>query len=848
MAMAREKPRAGDKPGSTGAGWQSADAASHFGVAVNHHQAGRAREAEQHYRQALAADPTHADSLHLLGVLAHQHGRNDIAVDLIGKALAQDERVPEFHYNIGLAYGALGRFAEAATHNRRAVALRPDYAEAHLNLGNALSAQGEHRHAIASYQQALALRPDSPQAHYNIANAFAETGRTAEAIGHYGQALALWPDYAEAHTNLGATLMTQGNTAKAIEHHRAALRLKPELVTALVNLGNALRADGKVSEATDCYRQACARDPSHAEAQNNLGAALMARDELTEAAACFRRALALKPDLTAAAVNLAKVLIGLGDLETALAVTRRLHEAGETPETRALFFVCLRDSRAAPFATPYRSELIRAITEPWGNPRLLTGLAAALLKADPAIGPLIAAPATPDLRGIDTLAHDALLHAHLTSVQVNDANLERLLTAARQTLLNAADDIAADAVLLTFACALGRQCFINEYVFACSDQEARQARLLREFLVAALLDGATVSAGPLAAAACYAPLHHLPDSHALLARAWPDPVRALLAQQVSEPAQEAGIRAAIPRLTAIGDSVSQAVRTQYEENPYPRWTTTAATSKPQPLDAYLRERFPLAPFRPLGKEQLDYLIAGCGTGQQAADVKLTFKDVSLTAIDLSLASLGYAKRKTDALGLRDIAYGQADILGLGALGKTFDVIDSAGVLHHMAEPLAGWRVLVSLLRPGGVMHIALYSTIARRDITAARRFIAERGWPATADGIRQARQAILALPDGAPEKSVTRIDFFSLSDCRDLLFHVQEHTFGMTDIIRFLSDNALEFLGFEIRPHVARQYAQRFPDDPAKTNLDHWNAFEQENPDTFLTMLQFWVQRRDFPP
>ena len=64
---------------------------------------------------------------------------------------------------------------------------------------------------------------------------------------------------------------------------------------------------------------------------------------------------------------------------------------------------------------------------------------------------------------------------------------------------------------------------------------------------------------------------------------------------------------------------------------------------------------------------------------------------------------------TDALGL-PVSYGQADILELGRLGRTFDVVDVGGVLHHMAEPLTGWRVLVSLLRPGGLMRVALYST------------------------------------------------------------------------------------------------------------------------------------------
>jgi tetratricopeptide (TPR) repeat protein len=146
---------------------------------------------------------------------------------------------------------------------------------------------------------------------------------------------------------------------------------------------------------------------------------------------------------------------------------------------------------------------------------------------------------------------------------------------------------------------------------------------------------------------------------------------------------------------------------------------------------------------------------------------------------------------------------------------------------------------------GGLMNIALYSTLARQNITAARGFIAEHGWPATPEGIRAARQAILALPEGAPERRVALIgDFFALSDCRDLLFHVQEHTFGLPEVAAFLAGQELEFLGFEVGTRVERRYADRFPDDPTKTSLDRWHMFEQENPDTFIATYQFWVQKR----
>jgi prepilin-type N-terminal cleavage/methylation domain-containing protein len=58
--------------------------------ALGLHRAGRLDEAEVLYRQILAREPEHAESLHLLGVIAHQGGHHEAAVDLIGRAIARN--------------------------------------------------------------------------------------------------------------------------------------------------------------------------------------------------------------------------------------------------------------------------------------------------------------------------------------------------------------------------------------------------------------------------------------------------------------------------------------------------------------------------------------------------------------------------------------------------------------------------------------------------------------------------------------------------------------------------------------------------------------------------------------
>src|SRR5262249_54071423 len=138
----------------------------------------------------------------------------------------------------------------------------------------------------------------------------------------------------------------------------------------------------------------------------------------------------------------------------------------------------------------------------------------------------------------------------------------------------------------------------------------------------------------------------------------------------------------------------------------------------------IRNQFPHAACHVLGKADVDFLIAGCGTGRQAIETASWFPGARVLAVDLNLANLAYAKRKAEEAGLGGIEYAQADILGLGSIDRRFDVVDAVGGLHDLADPAHGWRVLLSLLRPAGFMRIGLYRRSMREDIGAARALIA----------------------------------------------------------------------------------------------------------------------------
>ena len=165
----------------------------------------------------------------------------------------------------------------------------------------------------------------------------------------------------------------------------------------------------------------------------------------------------------------------------------------------------------------------------------------------------------------------------------------------------------------------------------------------------------------------------------------------------------------------------------------------------------------------------------------------------------------------------------------------------------MDDPLSGWKALVDTLRIGGLMKIGLYSNIARQHIMEARRQIARKKYTTSTRDIRRYREEILNM-DRQSDLEITKVldssDFYSLSACRDLLFHVQEHQFTLPQIEKALNDLGLEFLGFELKQsNVRSKFSKLYPEKDALSSLKLWHQFELKNPNTFRGMYQLWVQK-----
>jgi SAM-dependent methyltransferase len=193
---------------------------------------------------------------------------------------------------------------------------------------------------------------------------------------------------------------------------------------------------------------------------------------------------------------------------------------------------------------------------------------------------------------------------------------------------------------------------MNEYVYPETAAETVEVKKLEQQVEILLEKNHDVAPSIVAALGAYRPLHGYSWSRALRDRDCDDAIKDVVERQISEPFAELSLRPQITSLTPIKDAVSQSVREQYEENPYPRWIRTALVGTGKPIGTVLSSHphhFDLSDYQ--SPECPEILIAGCGTGQHAVTAGSRFKSSRVLAVDLSLSSLSYAKRKTDELDL-----------------------------------------------------------------------------------------------------------------------------------------------------------------------------------------------------
>jgi tetratricopeptide (TPR) repeat protein len=226
---------------------------AYFQSGLRLHGAGRLPEAEQVYRQVIASAPGHADSFHMLGVVATQCGQPDAAVACIDQAIALKPSAALYHVNRAGALLALGRLEAAEEGCRTALRLKRNCAEASQVIGHVLSDLGRPEAAVEAYRDALRHKPDLPDLHNNLGLALRLANRLDEAAEALQQAVRRTPQDVQAQGNLAGVLKELGRLPEAGACYRAALRQQPEDAALHLNLALALLLSGRLAEGWQEY-------------------------------------------------------------------------------------------------------------------------------------------------------------------------------------------------------------------------------------------------------------------------------------------------------------------------------------------------------------------------------------------------------------------------------------------------------------------------------------------------------------------------------------------------------------------------------------------------------------------
>ena len=637
-------------------------------------------------------------------------------------------------------------------------------------------------------------------------------------------------------------------------------RLAPQLIERLKLAGQSFRA-GNYAAAAAAYEEVIRQAPKLPDVHSNLGLCLKAMGKLKDAVRCFKRAVRLAPDYVQAYLNLGSTYELTG--QTAEAVEMLVDARRKAPESAQIVEVLVRVLNRHSFEKPLaaaRTALGSLVTDSRVEWELLSGPIVALWSAHPGVRKALEAAeqaypahaAGSEFRVISNFFPDPLMLLALRNTVIASPKLEAMMQQSRRQALSLLCsgqelDWAEDWLV-----GLALQARLTGWVWPLDRSEKADLRTLdldmRQMVGTTAPDWKALKVRALVRA-LYQPLESDPCAEdwrqdlATLGNdegAWAE----LLRRSFTEPETEARLSEDIKALTPVEDDTSLKVRLQYEEQPYPRWLSIAARS-PRTVPEHLERVLGSGAGKGIPYSPAKILVAGCGTGRHAIQTALRYEECEVTAVDLSRRSLSYAMRRAREMKVANIDFAQADILALGEapeLEAPFDIIESSGVLHHLADPVVGWRVLCGLLKQGGLMRLAFYSARAREGY-------AEIGGAARKAGtlpeqISAARQGVFDAPAGHPVRILLETpDFYSSPGVRDALLHECEHQVDPLWIKDRLAELDLGFLGFELPDaRYLELYRKEGGKDARGLDLEIWERVEAQNPQMFIGMYQFWVR------
>ena len=772
-----------------------------FKKAVEAHAAGDLSKAEKLFREILEEVPEHSDAHYFVGLISVAGGHLLEALGDFQAALKVNSSVDAYWVSY---LDVLIRLGSA------------DEASAILSELKSNGAQGNHFDRL---EERIALievnpvenKPPSPETIQAIVN-LCERGLFEQAVERLLDLLSRDSSSAIVHKLLGLAYLELSQHSDALQAFEESLKIQPEDADTHFYVAEILRVRGDLEGAVASYNKTLTFNSEHIEAYNNMGISLQAQGEVGAAIVTYSKALQINPNDERAAFNLGTALRNTRfagpDEEVGVAIAALLDKPG-----------CVRPNtiNEAVLSLVKHDEFVRRAI-----------ISCNEFESSEALKQVVSG-----------LSKVPLLLKLMKVCPIADLEFEALFTKLRLSFLLNISSFLDDAATLEFQVALATQCYITEYIYTETEIDKKALESLIQAIEGKKVNSSPLSMNEVACLASYKDLHQHPFSRNLLEIFGENE---LLKLQIREPEIEIEIKPRIACFGKVDNKISVRVREQYEQNPYPKWINLCLSPDAKPISEVAKELdLQFENTEILFADNPQILVAGCGTGQQALETSSRFKGCDVLAVDLSLSSLAYAKRKTDELRLSNIDYMQGDILQLHSIDRQFDLIESTGVLHHMADPKVGWAELVQRLKPGGLMKIALYSEFARGDIETARGTIKHLDLASDQKSIKSFRQQIKdrTHPDLFP--LTTWSDFYCLSEFRDLVFHVQEHRFTLLQIQGLLKKLRLNFAGFELINN--KEFIDQNSAPEALYDLEIWHNFEVENPTYFSGMYQFWCQK-----
>ena len=676
-------------------------------------------------------------------------------------------------------------------------------------LGITLNAKFKYNDAIKIFNKIISIDPNFYQAHFNLGISYQHLEKKQLAIKCYNIVLKIKPNHYPSLNNIAIAQTKLGDFEAALYSYNQVLKHNPNDPQVYNSIGILYKDSGNVNLAIQNFNKAIEIDENYYKAYYNLGIVYKLIGILESALKYFEKALNINPNYNNALYNAAELLSGY---------------VSNGPNTKILNLI----------ETILKKENIV-------SPYKVANPAIRLLKHENDFQILFKEYENLNQKNlfeaIQSISKKSILLILMKSCPLGDLKLEKLITKIRTSLLNYIYDINYSEDILNLQSAISQQCFINEYIYETENFEIPKINKLEKLIEKNLLDGIQPKPQFIFCLSSYKPLNKYKWINLLKNNSV---ITEVYTQQFLQFKEENTIKSNIENLHNITDKISSKVQEQYESNPYPKWIDLSLQKEPISI-SQLTKNLNIIDKNINEVTSPSILIAGCGTGQHSIFEAKRFRNSNVTAIDLSLSSLAYAIRKTKELQIDNIQYFQADILNLKNLVCKFDIIESVGVLHHMKNPIDGANILTNCLKKGGLLRLGLYSEIARRHIVNIRNTIKNLNLQSNVSSMKSFRKILIESEDQNYEDIKKSADFYSLSTFRDLLFHVQEHRFSLIEIKEMLFNLGLEFCGFEDQKLILDFQKYFHADD--QYDLNKWDIYEKENPNSFMNMYQFWCQK-----